>query len=169
MADNTQKRKFLFNVDIMIEEDTNGRALEALLHLLNAGTVEDYQIKQGIELGKKIAREQEQASDIPIAKTDSRSSKTKAVSSAASGRPQADNGTANAGGPYQSVWEKFLHYQQNNTLIRLSVVKGKGVKLSLPCRILNTDESTGNVTVYHVDEKKVYLFQINEIDDFEVG
>ncbi|UUZ80729.1 hypothetical protein LJK88_38850 [Paenibacillus sp. P26] len=57
MADNTQKRKFLFNVDIMIEEETNGRALEVLLHLLNTTTVTDYQIKQGIELGKQIAAE----------------------------------------------------------------------------------------------------------------
>ncbi len=50
---NPRKRKFLFNVDIMIEDETNGRALETLLHLLNTNDVEDYQIKQGVELGKK--------------------------------------------------------------------------------------------------------------------
>lgn len=48
------RRKFLFKVDILIEEETNGLALETLLHLLNSDKVEDYQVKEGVELGKKI-------------------------------------------------------------------------------------------------------------------
>lgn len=47
------RRKFLFKVDILIEEETNGLALETLLHLLNSDKVEDYQVKEGVELGKK--------------------------------------------------------------------------------------------------------------------
>ncbi len=48
----------------------------------------------------------------------------------------------------------MMTFQQNNTLLRLSVVKGKGIKLSMPCRIISVDSASGNVTVYHVDEKK---------------
>jgi hypothetical protein len=43
------------------------------------------------------------------------------------------------------------------------------VKLNIPCRVLNYDADTQNVSVYHVDEKKVYLFKLNEIDDFVTG
>lgn len=56
-------------------------------------------------------------------------------------------------------------YIQNGSLVRLSVVKGRGVTLSIPCRILQYDEKMGNVTVYHVDEKQVYTFSIYEIED----
>ncbi|UUZ80730.1 hypothetical protein LJK88_38855 [Paenibacillus sp. P26] len=54
--------------------------------------------------------------------------------------------------------------QQSGALLRLSVVRGMGVKLNMPCRILNTEPENGNLTVYHVDEKQVYLFKINEIE-----
>ncbi|KZE79183.1 hypothetical protein AV654_17040 [Paenibacillus elgii] len=176
-ANKPQKRKFLFNVDIMIEEDTNGRALEKLLHLLNSGFVTDYQIKQGMELGKTIEASLKEAilkkidtsAELTKSRTNATSAETapktptaanaKEAKAAEEKRPEAD--------PFKQIWEEMRAFQQSNALVRLSVVKEKGVKLSMPCRILNTDPPSGNLTVYHVDEKKVYLLKINEIDDFQ--
>lgn len=158
------KRKFLFNVDIMIEDETNGRALETLLHLLNTKQVEDYQIKQGVELGKKIevALKESVIKKSP-ARTETKTSPTEDKKDDKVNvpyRPEND--------PHKLIWEQMKTFQQNNTLVRLSVVKGKGIKLSMPCRIISVDAASGNVTVYHVDEKKVYLLKINEIDDYEI-
>lgn len=166
------KRKFLFNVDILIEEETNGLALETLLHLLNSDKIEDYQVREGIELGKKI----EYALKAAISKRDEKpfrppmtgapaESKTAA---AAPKKPSAEDAYRPESDPHRSVWEQMKKFQANNSLLRLSVVKGKGVKLSMPCRIINIDPPSGNLSVYHVDEKKVYLLKINEIDDFEI-
>jgi hypothetical protein len=59
-------------------------------------------------------------------------------------------------------------YIESNKLIRLNINKGRGVKLSIPCRILNFDEGNQLLTVYHVDEKQVHSIKLNEIDDFVV-
>lgn len=61
------------------------------------------------------------------------------------------------------------YFKNNQTLIRLTVIKAKGVKLSIPCRVLNYDPPTQHLTVYHVDEKKVYQLHLSEIDDFKVN
>ncbi|MFB6366339.1 hypothetical protein ACFCP7_20170 [Paenibacillus elgii] len=176
-ANKPQKRKFLFNVDIMIEEDTNGRALEKLLHQLNSEFVTDYQIKQGVELGKTIeaslkeailkkidpsaelTKSQSNTAPAEIAPKAPAASHVKETKTAEPKRPEVD--------PFKQIWEEMNVFQQSNTLVRLSIVKEKGVKLSMPCRIINTDPASGNLTVYHVDEKKVYLLKINEIDDFQ--
>lgn len=57
------------------------------------------------------------------------------------------------------------HFIENAALVRISVVKGKGVRFSMPCRILNFDSEKNNLSLYHVDEKQVYLINLNEIDD----
>lgn len=57
-------------------------------------------------------------------------------------------------------------YIQSNKLIRININKGKGVKLSWPCRVVNFDPNLELLTLYHVDEKKVYSIKLNEIDDF---
>lgn len=67
-----------------------------------------------------------------------------------------------------SLIQQITQYIADRTLVRLSVVKERGVKLSIPCRILNFDDSANNMTVYHVDEKKVYTFKLTEIDDLSV-
>ncbi|TVY10406.1 hypothetical protein [Paenibacillus cremeus] len=149
---NPQKRKYLFTVDILIEEESNGRALEKLLHLLNSKTIEDYNIKQGVELGKKI---ESALKDSIINKIKDNELKKKSAASA----PPSD--------PYRHIWDKLTSYKECNSLVRLTVVKGKGIKLSMPCRIISTDPPSGNFTAYHVDEKKVYLLNINEIDDIQ--
>ncbi len=51
---NTSPNGHLFTVEILIEDATNGLAMEKLLHLLNVDTVKDYQIIKGIQLGKLI-------------------------------------------------------------------------------------------------------------------
>ncbi|MCR8633293.1 hypothetical protein [Paenibacillus radicis (ex Xue et al. 2023)] len=154
------KRKFLFNVDILIEEDSNGRALEKLLHVLNSTDIQDYLIKEGILLGKTI----EIALRETISKKKPSSKETPALTPKQDVEPKAGNEN-----PHRDIWKQFQHFKQNNTLIRLTIIKGKGIKLSIPCRILNVDLSTDNVSVYHVDEKQVYLFKINEIEDFAVS
>ncbi len=55
---------------------------------------------------------------------------------------------------------------ESGKLIRLNINKGLGVKLSIPCRILNYDSDKRLITAYHVDEKQVYTVGLNEIDDF---
>lgn len=158
------KRRFLFNVDILIEDETNGRALEKLLHLLNGEDIKDYQIKEGVELGKII----EKALHETISK-----SKEKPVEAAQAKKQSPVNPKEQSmppkEDPHQAIWDQLQQFKQNNSLVRLTIVKGKGIKLNIPCRILNFDPPTENVSVYHVDEKQVYLFKINEIDDFSVS
>lgn len=66
------------------------------------------------------------------------------------------------------ITELLQTWMKVGTLVRLSVLKGKGVKLSVPCRILHFDEDKGNISVYHVDDKVVHLISLNEIDDYSV-
>jgi hypothetical protein len=139
--DQDKKKGFLFNVDILIEGYSNGIALESLLHLLNSAKIKDFKVKQGVELGKIIeATLKENKGKEPPMKLE-----VKPVD--------------------KHIVNLIDRYKENNTLIRLSVLKGKGIKLSMPCRILNYDPVIHNVTVYHVDEKKVYQFHLSEIDD----
>jgi len=61
---------------------------------------------------------------------------------------------------------RIRDYIESKRLIRINVNKGLGVKLSIPCRVLNYDSATQLITVYHVDEKQVYTVRLTEIDDF---
>jgi hypothetical protein len=155
----TSPNGHLFTVEILIEDATNGLAMEKLLHLLNVDTVKDYQIINGIQLGKLIELNTKKVSPPPLQP----SKKTAVVP------PSTVTATAKAttiSGASDKIIEQLESFKLNNTLIRLTVIKGQGIKLNLPCRILNFDSSTQNVSVYHVDEKKVYLFKLNEIDDY---
>ncbi|KQX45822.1 hypothetical protein [Paenibacillus sp. Root444D2] len=155
----TSPNGHLFTVEILIEEATNGLAMEKLLHLLNVDAVKDYQIIKGIQLGKLIELNTTKESPPPL----QQSKKTAAVP------PSTVTATAKAtanSGASDKIIEQLESFKVNNTLIRLTVIKGQGIKLNLPCRILNYDSSNQNVSVYHVDEKKVYLFKLNEIDDY---
>ncbi|WP_282937014.1 hypothetical protein [Paenibacillus sp. RC67] len=158
------KRRFLFNVDILIEDETNGRALEKLLHLLNGEDIKDYQIKEGVELGKII----EKALHETISKSKEKPAEAVQVKKQSPVNPKEQSMSPKED-PHQAIWDQLQQFKQNNSLVRLTIVKGKGIKLNIPCRILNFDPPTENVSVYHVDEKQVYLFKINEIDDFSVS
>lgn len=66
---------------------------------------------------------------------------------------------------YSSISSMISDYISKQQLIRLSVNRGRGESFSIPCRILNYDQDTELMTVYHVDQKQVYTFKMNEIED----
>jgi len=138
---NTASDSYLFQVDIMISAPSNGAALEQLLRVLNNGNFEDYRIGSGIRLGTAI----EQALG-----------ETKNNSAASADKPAATD----------SLEVRIDHYIKSNKLIRLNINKGRGIKLNIPCRVVNFDSGNQLLTVYHVDEKQVYSVRLNEIDDF---
>lgn len=144
---------YLFRVEVMIEDNHHAAALEKLIRGLNAGAFDDYRITSGIQLGELIEARQARggvSTPIPI---ESQQQQEAPVSAAVS----------------TAVNEGFApirEFMKSNKLIRLIVNKGLGIKLSIPCRIINMDEDEHLITVYHVDEKQVYTFRLNEIEDF---
>jgi hypothetical protein len=156
--DTVKKVGHLFNVEILIEGSSNKLALEKLVHLLNSEPVADYKINSGIQLGNIIdATIEENQKELTFQKEEKKKEEKKAI---AQQKPENDN---------KQILHLIHHFKENGTLVRLSIIKGKGVKLNIPCRILNYDAEMDNVSVYHVDEKKVYLLKLNEIDDFIVN
>jgi hypothetical protein len=152
----------LFNVEILISGSSNGIALEKLTHLLNSEAVVDYKVNSGIILGKIIdASIEENQKELTFKKElhKAQDAKTKEVKSPVIKKPN-DN---------KQILDLIHHFKENGTLVRLSILKGKGIKLNIPCRIINYDPEMENVSVYHVDEKKVYLLRLNEIDDFVIN
>jgi hypothetical protein len=169
------KKSYLFNVDLLIDSESNAKALELLLRLLNDASVSDYRIHAGQQMGKLIQQAMEDPSTHkpihipqklqtkPEAKTETKA-ETKVDAKAESKKAQP----ANKPNDQDEASERIRNYIAGNKLIRLVVNKGRGIKLSVPCRILSFDESKHSITVYHVDEKQVYSFSLNEIDDFQV-
>ncbi len=160
--DIVRKRAHLFTVEILIEDGSNGLAMEKLLHVLNHPNIRDYRITKGVELGLVI----EEALKNHV-KTNEDKKRTGALP-----KPQMTKLTPE---PPSNTDERsrlihlMTNFKEKGTLVRLTVVKGKGIKLNMPCRILNFDVSANNLTVYHVDEKKVFLFQLNEIEEIAAG
>ncbi|NGP57627.1 hypothetical protein FLT15_04260 [Paenibacillus thiaminolyticus] len=62
---------------------------------------------------------------------------------------------------------QIKRYIEQNSLVRLTINKGKGKMLSIPCRILNYDPVNQLLNVYHVDEKNVYAYQLFEIESMD--
>jgi CHAT domain-containing protein len=155
-----KKRAFLFHADVLVEGYNKAMAQESLLALLRSDRVKSVQLQSAAppttrpneeELQKRKKKEASKPND-------SKPSDTK---------QQEVKHAANDG--YRHIINQIEDFKKNNTLIRLSIVKGKGVKLSIPCRILNYEYTSQYVTIYHVDEKKVYQYSLNEIDDLIVG
>ncbi|MEX2103992.1 MAG: hypothetical protein WD907_01490, partial [Bacilli bacterium] len=154
---------YLFSVEVLVKGRTNGHALEALTHLLNEEQVTDYRIIKGINLGQiivanldkpkeKITQPKsgailDQKSQITIVKKENKVVEPKGTKL-----------------KQQPMIEQIQQFKEDKSLIRLTINKGKGLKLSIPCRILNYDWTSGNITAYHVDEMKVYSIDLNEID-----
>ena len=65
-ADTSPKNGHLFTVEILIEDETNGLAMEKLLHLLNVDSIKDYQILKGIQLGQIIELNKKQGSSASL-------------------------------------------------------------------------------------------------------
>ncbi|MBB6733487.1 hypothetical protein [Cohnella zeiphila] len=71
--------------------------------------------------------------------------------------------------PADDLDSRIRGYINSNKLIRVNVNRGKGVKMSMPCRVVNYDPDKELLTLYHVDEKRVYSIRLNEVDDFVDG
>ncbi|GMK41721.1 hypothetical protein PCCS19_47780 [Paenibacillus sp. CCS19] len=180
---NKGQQTHLFQVEILVEGETNAKAMEQLLHVLNNGGFPDFRVLSGSALGLLIdaMREQHQnEQQRPITSTPAPQKQSRTVSSSEPAKAISNPGNASdrkskppstptlSTSPFASIAAQFREYMDKNKLIRLKVNKGLGVSLSIPGRIINLDEATELLTVYHVDEKQVYTFKLNEIDDFSV-
>ncbi|NGZ75838.1 hypothetical protein [Saccharibacillus alkalitolerans] len=159
-----ERSGFLFNVDILIEGSTNAQALQSLLELLNnSDKVVDQRINSGIELGKVIEAALVNLKTNYVEKSKaglSSGHSFQAKAAAAKKAPQA----APKPNSYLTP-EDIRDSISKNRLVRLTVNKPGGTRLSIPCRIINFDEAAQILSVYHVDEKQVYSFSLNEIDE----
>lgn len=175
---------YLFNVDILIKSPSNALALQQLLEMLNSkDEVIDFRIKSGMELGEIIdsliqAKKRSvisMASKFPSLNEPSSSKKDSSAKNASNkGTPPPEKEkkpAADASAPLTTEndpYERIKIYSKDNRLVRLTANRN-GKHVSLPCRILNYDDSTQMVNVYHVDEKQVYTFNVNEIDEFSAN
>lgn len=178
------QKKHLFKVDIMVEEASSALALAALLQILNNPKVNDFRITEGLEFGGLIEKLVSESRGQPIPLPPHQSAPANRAFAGGQAREQDDPKPKDAGpgrSPARSgagaepraddpdsgpvSLDKLLLLKESGALVRIVVVKGKGVKLSIPCRILNFDADGQQLTIYHVDEKKVYTFTLNEIED----
>ncbi|MDT3425110.1 hypothetical protein J2Z22_000623 [Paenibacillus forsythiae] len=167
---------YLFNVDILINARTNRLALQYLLELMNSGdAVADFKIHSELPLGKTIdsllapLRTMPKQQAYPSTPSDIRRAVLPKPSvPAPSSVVPATPGTPDYRKPIESPVDAYgqIHALiKDNRLVRL-IANRQGKQMSMPCRILNFDEATGTLNVYHVDEKQVYTFSLNEIDEF---
>lgn len=157
---------YLFNVDILIDARTNPLALQYLLEMLNnSDKITDFNIKSGLELGRtidtllrsaKIALKQESAPPAPFKLP---------VKPVTKRNPEMPDGAQLSIESPADAYGKIRQYIQNNQLVRIRTNR-HGTQVSMPCRILNFDEAANSISVYHVDQKQVYTFNLNEIDEF---
>ncbi|NWL88377.1 MULTISPECIES: hypothetical protein [unclassified Paenibacillus] len=168
---------FLFNVEILVKEETNAKALQKLLQLLNSNNdIIDYRINSGIELGSIISSMLANKKQSLITKSYKRinegasnpiPSVTKTAKTPAAPKEQPEDLQENN---FESMaksqdFENWVQkYIADNSLVRL-LVNRNGKRVSIPCRILNFLTDTYTLTVYHVDEKQVYSFHLSEIID----
>jgi hypothetical protein len=143
---NNAKSGHLITIEVQLNEISNGIALEKLLQLLNrSDDVVDYKIVSRVELGRPLdAKPLNDNQEKPPAK-------------AAFMRATP------------SIVEQFELLKKQNRLVRLTIVKGQGFRFDLPCRIIHCDSAEDTVTVYHVDDKKVYTFNLSEVEHISVA
>ncbi|WP_274652347.1 hypothetical protein [Paenibacillus humicola] len=165
---NTKPNAYMFNVDLLVRGESNALAMERLLHALNRGGFADFRIKSGIGLGRLIQELETNGtagspslSSLPPVAGERESGAAGTAAKEAPAKPPVDSPPAKA-----LAADSIKQIIRDNRLIRLSVNKGFGVRLNLPCRIINFDDASETITAYHVDEKQVYSFRLNEIDDF---
>lgn len=149
----TSEGSYLFQVEISISAANKGAALEHLLRVLNSADLVDYRIGSGIQL------------DIGSGLHIERSPKSTQKAASKIINDTVVTSTAQPEQP-EDLNNRIQQYIKANKLLRLNINKGRGIKMDIPCRIINFDMSTQLLTVYHVDEKQVYSFGLNEIDDF---
>ncbi|MBU5355748.1 hypothetical protein KQI74_26185 [Paenibacillus barcinonensis] len=167
---------FLFNVDILIKSRSNALALQSLMEFINKQEqIADFRIHSGIELGNIIEamlqqnktnatepiqmdlQQQEQQPKLPDGQqTSNKSDKTDSV-------PASDSSHVADTNSFEAWIQSLI---KENRLTRIVVNNKNGKHQSIPCRILNFDRDNNVVSIYHVDEKQVYTFRTNEIDEF---
>lgn len=162
---------YLFSVDILINARTNPLALQFLLEMLNSSDkVTDFNINSGLELGRtidnllrsaKMALKNDSYTPAPV----SIKLPEKPADKPAAKKAQVATPVETPAETPADVFGKIRQYIKNNQLVRLRANR-HGKQVSMPCRILNFDETANSLSVYHVDEKQVYTFKLNEIDEF---
>jgi len=174
------KSGYLFTVEILLEELSNGLALEKLLQTLNrSDAVKDYKIVNGVELGKLIDLNKSAKSSDSRVENTMKSDFTKpigvkpgtvVVAPSKSPHKLSDVKPKPTNSAGSKAWlDRFTKLKNDNSLVRLYVVQEKGSTFDLPCRILHISSEEETLTVYHVDEKKVFTYKFNEIDNITTG
>lgn len=160
------KTSFVYHVEILIEDEHHTAALAQLINKLNDAALADYKIISGIQLGNEIdARKSSAASTSPVSVRNDTPKQPVDNAPAPSSAPLKSSAQANDNALSKGI-EIFRDYKTRNKLIRLIVNRGLGIKVSIPCRVINIEEQEMIITVYHVDEKQVYTFRLTEIEDF---
>lgn len=170
---NKHELGFLFNVDILVRNKTNAKALQSLLQLLNSGDdIIDYRVKSGIELGEIIDASLSAKRRSLISKSNnqavvnnngnSENNSEESTPSLSVSTPCSNDILAP---PMQMIQDWMETNMNNKRLVRLTILHNNQ-RLNIPCRILIFNEESQMVSVYHVDEKQVYTFHLNEIIDY---
>lgn len=155
---------YLFNVEILVRNETNAKALQSLLQVLNQGEdIIDYKINSGIELGEIIESLLTAKKKSIISKSYQRLTNVESDKKAKEAKKSTNQFEQFAGSEEFQQWIK--RHIADNRLVRL-LVNRNGERISIPCRILNFLAETSTINVYHVDEKQVYTFNLNEIIEF---
>ena len=174
---------FLFSVDILIKNQSNAIALQLLIEMMNQNEhILDYRVKSGIKLGGIIDTLLELKNNPPITQTNVSNSSVfnnnkvgkdeKVTTQSKIVKPNIQRPTSNPklidpdtkpiDDPRNWIRSSII----DNRLVRLTANR-QGQHINIPCRILNFDEDKQFINVYHVDEKQVYSFNLNEIDSFD--
>ncbi len=170
MQQTNDDTEFLFNVDLMITGKNNAVALQKLLDILNnQQELADFRVVNGIKLGVQIeqaiqaAGQQQTAVHIP-ASMKSKPSPASPPPTTTPNETPAPKDTSSSQEDDMGSWLSM--YIESAQLIRVTINR-RGDRMSIPCRILKYDNDDQTISVYHVDEKQVYTFKLNEIDDFQ--
>lgn len=170
---NNEDSGYLFNVDILMKSRSNALALQALIEMLNSNEmIADFRIKSGMELGQLIESMLQDKRKSLINKSGSAAIKPPLPDNRPKPKAKTDLPAKSPDTPADSkvnttqyssqLHEWIMECIHDNRLIRLTVTRS-GQPFSMPCRILNFEEADQLLNVYHVDEKQVYSFKLNEI------
>ncbi|SMG54408.1 hypothetical protein [Paenibacillus aquistagni] len=145
---NNQGSAFKFNIDVLVRGSSNAEVKKKLLQLLGDPDILDIQINARAE-----QKDYNAGSVQHVEPPHLQSQQPKAV------RAEHERSSS------ESIEIEIKKYISHRTLVRLEVNKAKGVRLSMPVRILNYDASNMLLNVYHDDEKSVYAFHLYEIEN----
>ncbi|WP_059051751.1 hypothetical protein [Paenibacillus senegalimassiliensis] len=162
---------YLFNIEILVKNNSNALALQTLLELLNSSDkIIDYRINSGSELGKVIESMLANSKQAHITASHKHPEKTEVTKElpAKSSKPPIPETAISGSFKDIAASDEFQTWIQNyikgNQLVRLYINRN-GKRVNMPCRILNFQPETYTLSVYHVDEKQVYTLKLSEVID----